>query len=118
MFYKISFHFAGVAKPIIKVEEVSKPQITEKPKDTNIEEGGEVSFFIKYEGQPDPEVTWDKNGHQMISIRRIKIEHSSGLSKLTIKNARPDDSGTYNVTVQNEHGMDSCSVTLTVGGRI
>lgn len=101
-----------------KTTQGSKPTITTKISDQSIEEGEDVSFKIEYEGQPNADIEWEKNGHKIVSIKRVKVIDGKNCSELKITGCRSDDAGTYTVSATNVHGMDACTVQLDVKSKL
>ena len=107
----------GTKKSIPDTPKGKKPTITTKIADQSVtEEGEDVSFVICYEGEPKPEVSWEKNRHAIVSIRRVKVNDTNGQSELKIKNFRSDDAGMYTVSITNSLGFDACSAQLQLAG--
>lgn len=85
------------------------PLIKQKPSDTIVEEGYNVSLHCEADGQPKPVVTWRKAFRQMSKERTAVVD-----GKLTIFNATTADGGAYACSVKNILGEDSAVAVLTV----
>ena len=62
-------------------------------------------------GEPEPKVTWFKDGRELCPTKHIGIKCENGLCVLTIFNAGPEDSGEY---VCNSHNMLGEATTKTL----
>ena len=69
-----------------------------------------------YFGNPEPRVAWFKGGRRLNHVDRIKIRTYPGESTLVIRDLRADDSGKYEIQIENEVGADECSASLCVEG--
>ena len=67
-------------------------------------------------GNPEPRVAWYKGGRRLNHTERIEIRTYPGESTLVIRDLRADDSGKYDIQVENEVGNDACSASLCVEG--
>ena len=78
--------------------------------------GETVQFRAHYFGNPEPRVVWIKNGARIIPDDRINVKTYSGESTLIIRDLRGDDSGKYEVLIENEVGNDAAAASLGVEG--
>ena len=80
--------------------------------------GQDETVYLKthYFGNPEPRVFWFKNGREVCQSERVKIRTYPGESTLVIKDLRADDSGKYEIQIENEVGSDSCSASLCCEG--
>lgn len=64
-----------------------------------------------------PDVTWYKDGEKLYNVTTI-TRHSNGtyLAELTITSVQYSDGGFYTCIVQNQFGLRSGNVSLTVKG--
>ena len=93
------------------------PKFLQKPRSINIDEGSSVTLSCKIDGEPLPTVTWIKDGRPIEAGRRFKME-SSGISgttrSLNIPTVLATDAGSYTCSLQNDHGVEQCSVSVVV----
>ena len=75
-----------------------------------------VYLRAHYFGNPEPRVAWFKGGRRLNHVDRIKIRTYPGESTLVIRDLRADDSGKYEIQIENEVGSDECSASLCVEG--
>ena len=92
----------------------SKPKPSNKPSFVTkllnsypVEEGDETTLQVEFTGTPKPKVLWEKNGTEIISIKRVKVTDQDGSSKLTIKSFRESDVGVYTVTISNSQELQN-----------
>ena len=99
------------------IKTVSSATIVKGPEDATHGIGETVQFRAHYFGNPEPRVTWIKNGNRItVKDLRINIKTYSGESTLIVKDLRADDSGKYEVLIENEIGNDAASASLSVEG--
>ena len=86
-----------------------------------------VYLKAAYFGNPEPTVAWFKCGRRLAvnstttnnsqnNTDRIQVRTYPGESTLVIKDLRADDSGKYDMQIENDAGQDICSVSLCVEG--
>ena len=75
-----------------------------------------VYLRTHYFGNPEPRVIWFKGGRRLNPTDRVKIRTYPGESTLVIRDLRADDSGKYEIQIENEVGSDGCSASLCVEG--
>ena len=99
------------------IKTVSSATIVKGPEDATHGIGETVQFRAHYFGNPEPRVTWIKNSNRItVKDLRINIKTYSGESTLIVKDLRADDSGKYEVFIENEIGNDAASASLSVEG--
>lgn len=81
----------------------SAPKITKKQSDMSILVEDSGTMTVQIEATPTPEVTWYKNGQLIEKSDRIEIvKEGSDTYKLTIKQAKPSDAGSYSIVARND----------------
>ncbi|XP_050487386.1 obscurin isoform X6 [Bombus huntii] len=81
----------------------SAPKITKKQTDMSVIIGETLTMLVQIEATPAPEVKWYKDGQELREDSRISIiKEGNETYKLTIRNARLDDSGSYSIVARNE----------------
>ena len=75
---------------------------------------------LGFTGDPDPDVTWYKDGKQLKPRkwdRRVKIDWDmkTDMQTLQIRDATEDDAGDYMVKATNDNGSTSMTVNVCVG---
>ena len=118
---------AGGAKFGQGIKTVASATIVKGPEDQTVSIGDTVNLAAHYFGNPEPRVTWLKNGSRIEdrtknssnreeSAERVVIRTYSGESTLILKDVRADDSGKYEVHIENEVGNDAAVASLGVEG--
>jgi hypothetical protein len=93
---------------------LSAPQIVDKPKNTRLLEGSEVTFQVNITGNPLPRVIWFKNGKRILQSQRCIIDFKDNIATLSILMVLPEDSGFYTLFTENKSGCALCSIYLYV----
>ncbi|XP_060118705.1 myosin light chain kinase, smooth muscle isoform X1 [Heteronotia binoei] len=91
------------------------PAFTLPPRNTRVPLGGTARFEGKVRGNPEPRITWYKNGHLMTRGERWLMDCSiRGIFSLVIKRVQEDDCGPYTCEATNDGGVCQVAVELTV----
>ncbi|ELT91006.1 hypothetical protein CAPTEDRAFT_69048, partial [Capitella teleta] len=78
----------------------------------DVVEGKSAQFEAIVAGQPPPEVTWFREGHQITDSQEFKITREGNKSVLVIKEVFPEDSGIFTCRATNPAGVAECSAEL------
>ncbi|KAK0181087.1 hypothetical protein PV327_003402 [Microctonus hyperodae] len=92
------------------------PIISAAPADVIALRGAKVTLLATYDGSPKPTVKWLRKGHDMALDDKAEIETGAGVTCLTLINITDDESGKYEVRIENAVGSDSKYVNVTVEG--
>ncbi|XP_072469866.1 myosin light chain kinase, smooth muscle isoform X3 [Notamacropus eugenii] len=93
------------------------PTFILSPKNLCVPEGGTARFEGKVRGQPEPQVTWHKNGKRIIQGGRFLLSSNiRGLFSLDIQSVRGEDRGKYTCEASNSSGAQQITVELNVEG--
>ncbi|XP_078741017.1 myosin-binding protein C, slow-type-like, partial [Lampetra fluviatilis] len=77
--------------------------------------GNKLRLDVPVTGDPEPTVTWCKEGQVMSSGEgRVMVRSYAGGSALTLQGAERGDAGRYSIAVDNAAGVDSADITITV----
>ncbi|XP_007893571.1 myosin-binding protein C, slow-type isoform X4 [Callorhinchus milii] len=77
--------------------------------------GNKLRVEIPVTGEPAPRIVWMKGEKVILDTgSRVKAESFPDHTSLTIESAEKDDSGTYNIVVQNEAGEDTAQLKIKV----
>ncbi|MFP4156836.1 MAG: immunoglobulin domain-containing protein [Opitutales bacterium] len=88
------------------------PTFPQQPVNATVTDGDPASFSAEVFGIPLPEITWQKDGVDLVADERISGVNSP---ELLIDPARPSDAGDYRVKAVNTAGTGySDAATLTV----
>eukprot|EP00094_Tigriopus_californicus_P001438 TCALIF_01393-PA protein Name:"Similar to MYLK Myosin light chain kinase, smooth muscle (Bos taurus)" AED:0.01 eAED:0.01 QI:0/0/0/0.33/1/1/3/0/1130 len=110
---------AALEAPIFpqNIKTVSSATIVKGPEDATVSLGQTAHLNAHYFGNPEPRVTWLKNGSRIYADDdRILIKTYSGESTLIVRDLRADDSGKYEVLIENEVGNDAAVASVGVEG--
>ncbi len=92
-----------------------KPEITVHPKPLTKTEGDDVTLSCNADGNPEPTISWTRNGAPINTTGNSRISFSSNKKKLAITNVNRTDSGEYRCVANNSLGNDtSNSATLNI----
>uniref|UniRef100_A0A672ICQ7 Contactin 3a, tandem duplicate 2 n=1 Tax=Salarias fasciatus TaxID=181472 RepID=A0A672ICQ7_SALFA len=92
----------------------AKPQWIQTMKDTALAIEERLYWECRANGKPKPSYTWLKNGQQLLSEDRIRVEDGVlSVSVLTLS-----DAGMYQCVAENKHGVIYFAAELMVLGRM
>ncbi|XP_027729326.1 CAVP-target protein [Vombatus ursinus] len=89
-------------------------KIKKGPDNTKARKGTTVTLTAEILGEPPPDVGWTKDGLDIEEDDRVYYEIGSTNTSLTIRRATAEDSGKYEVYVENSLGMDQSFARLDV----
>ncbi|XP_074144108.1 peroxidasin homolog isoform X2 [Sminthopsis crassicaudata] len=87
------------------------PVFASIPRDMTVEVGTNVQIPCSSQGEPEPVITWNKDGVQVTESGKFHI-NSEGF--LTINDVGPADEGRYECVARNTIGYSSVSMVLSV----
>ena len=96
---------------------VIPPSFTERLYDISIKEGEPVKLTVRVAGHPAPEVTWYREGSQIISSPDFEIVQEGDIHSLYIPEVFYEDVGKFTAKATNVGGQDETSANLNVTGR-
>ncbi|XP_054706310.1 muscle M-line assembly protein unc-89-like isoform X2 [Uloborus diversus] len=100
---------------LISVERLEPPKFLKLLESSVVTEGMDVVLECKVIGEPEAALSWHKDGQQIEDSVKYKIEKElSGISRLKIFHAEPNDRGAYSVKAQNKVGEAQSFCTLSV----
>lgn len=82
--------------------------------DIRVRAGSPIHLEVEYEGEPAPKASWKISDVPLTGTNRVEIITKDKTSKVVIPSSVRSDSGTYMIQVENEHGKDKASCTVTV----
>ncbi|XP_075991763.1 obscurin isoform X5 [Anticarsia gemmatalis] len=94
-----------------------KPRFTKSLIDMTVDAGQTLKLDVEVEGCPEPKVKWYKDGKEVTTDARIKIERDTKRLEnyhLTVTLVKEEDGGEYEVRAENEMGSVSSKSTVTV----
>lgn len=93
---------------------VSPPKISQKPRNSKLQEGADAQFQVQLSGNPRPRVTWFKNGQRIINSNKHNIITSNNQTILRVRSTQKSDSGHYTLLAENPNGCIVTSAYLAV----
>ncbi|KAI4489747.1 hypothetical protein M0804_003929 [Polistes exclamans] len=92
-----------------------KPKLESESKQSEVSAGGSAMLDLQVKGYPKPDITWTKDGNEIVAGGRIKYlwEDEESLS-LVIKHVTTKDAGIYTIRAKNELGEDTTEIELIV----
>ncbi|CAH0694872.1 unnamed protein product [Spodoptera exigua] len=97
-----------------------KPRFTKSLIDMTVDAGQTLKLDVEVEGCPEPKVKWFKDGKEVNTDARIKIERDTKRLEnyhLSVTLVKEEDGGDYEVRAENEFGSVSSKSTVTVHTR-
>ncbi|VDD94061.1 unnamed protein product, partial [Enterobius vermicularis] len=100
---------------VIKVEkEAAPPAFVNTLKDQEVKEGEVACFECEVEGWPEPELMWLVDDQPLRPSHDFRLDYDGQNARLEIRDAQPEDTGTYTVRIKNEYGSAESNAKLTV----
>ncbi|XP_045531935.1 titin isoform X5 [Pieris brassicae] len=93
---------------------VAPPKITQKPRNSKLQEGTDAQFQVQLSGNPRPRTTWFKNGQRLVNSAKHNIINTNNQTILRIRNVQKSDSGHYTLLAENPNGCVVSSAYLAV----
>uniref|UniRef100_A0AAY4EYG9 Ig-like domain-containing protein n=1 Tax=Denticeps clupeoides TaxID=299321 RepID=A0AAY4EYG9_9TELE len=81
-----------------------------------VKHGQNALYECQVVGTPEIDIYWFKDGNEISSSSKYKIEFAKSLARFEICGADSKDSGVYYCEARNEAGSESCSMELKVKG--
>lgn len=91
-----------------------KPEFTKALQDLTINDGDQLVLTCHVKGDPDPQITWAKNGKSIASSDIMDLKYKNGIATLTIHEVFPEDEGVYTCTATNSISAVETKCKLTV----
>ncbi|BFZ15552.1 hypothetical protein BsWGS_18591 [Bradybaena similaris] len=104
---------AGKPEPEHKTEEV-KPHFTSLLQDTVVRDGEGLVLECDIEGNPRPQISWFRDGLEILDSQDFQISTIGSHCKLQIQDIYPEDEGTYSCRAVNNLGEDVSSCYVSV----
>lgn len=102
----------GAKTLVLKLLE--KPAVKKLSEKSILSVGELVLLTCEVTGDPEPSVTWTKNGNSTIPRAQFKNDRRI----LVIKDVLPRDSGVYECKASNKFGESRSSTTVIVAGKL
>lgn len=82
-----------------------------------VQDGDRLHLTCAVAGDPDPQITWSKNGKSISSSEIIDLKYKAGTASLTINEVFPEDEGVYTCTATNSIGATDTACRLSITGK-
>ncbi|WAR10974.1 TITIN-like protein [Mya arenaria] len=107
---------ASRKSPSPKRREITRrPMFTFMPMDLTKKEGEDATFTCKIDGNPQPNIKWQRDLRDISDGNRYNISvDSEGNIELTIRKVTSGDEGLYYCLAQSSAGRTKCSASLRV----
>ena len=94
--------------------EEGSPKFLRDFQDCEVVAGSEIKLTCKFEGAPQPDVEWFKDGGPLEESDRVTCTVNDNVTSLVIKSAEADDEGWYRCRILNERGASAVEAELIV----
>lgn len=91
-----------------------KPEFKQPLRDLTINDGEKLVLQCVVDGDPEPQITWSKNGKSIASSEIMNLKYKNGSATLTINEVYPEDEGVYKCTATNSVGSTETTCNLTI----
>lgn len=91
-----------------------KPEFTKSLQDLTINDGDKLLLTCHVKGDPEPQITWAKNGKLISSSDIMDLKYKNGVATLTIHEVFPEDEGIFTCTATNSISAVETKCKLTV----
>ncbi|XP_037949812.1 myosin light chain kinase, smooth muscle-like [Teleopsis dalmanni] len=91
-----------------------KPEFTKPLTNTSVRDGDQLTLTCHVKGDPEPHITWSKNGKTISSSDIMDLKYKNGVASLTIHEVFPEDDGVYTCTATNSISAVETKCKLTV----
>ena len=96
---------------------IAPPVVTKGPQGfTRSKPGETVVFNCSFHGDPEPTVTWSKDGVAIKDEGRFLIVIKEGYTELEIEKLQYSDAGTYQIALANSYGNAWSEAILDMNG--
>ncbi|ESO04842.1 hypothetical protein HELRODRAFT_78348, partial [Helobdella robusta] len=90
------------------------PRFLDRLQSTSVREGDTVKLSVRVTGKPEPEVTWFRQGQQIMNTKDFQISKSGDEHILLIPEVFGEDQGKITVKATNSAGQSQCTADLNV----
>lgn len=90
------------------------PQFTTALKSLTIGDGERLTLQCQVAGDPEPQVTWYKNGKKLESNDFVDLKYKYGLATLKIEEVYPEDAAEYKCVAKNYVNQAETQCTVKV----
>lgn len=90
------------------------PKISQKPRNSKLQEGADAVFQVQISANPKSRVTWFKNGQRIVSSSKHQISTTNNQTVLKINKTHSSDTGHYTLLAENPNGCVVTSAYLAI----
>lgn len=90
------------------------PTFSKELKDLKITDGDTLTLSCIVIGDPEPQVTWSKNGKPLSSSEVVDLKYKNGIATLRINEVYPEDEGEYVCKAINSVGTAETKSKITI----
>uniref|UniRef100_A0A1I7XJH7 Ig-like domain-containing protein n=1 Tax=Heterorhabditis bacteriophora TaxID=37862 RepID=A0A1I7XJH7_HETBA len=98
-------------------ERIQAPQLFTSLRDAQVDEGSRFEFAARIEGDPEPVISWLKDGIDVKNNIDYRQDFVNGVASLVIEETFIEDTATYTVRATNAGGTVESSAKLIVKSR-
>jgi len=80
----------------------------------SIKDGSRLELKVQVKGDPDPQVTWLKDGKPISSNEIMEVKYKNGIASVTINEVFPEDGGKYTCKATNTKGSVETSSKVVI----
>jgi len=80
----------------------------------SFKDGDRLELKVQVKGDPDPQVTWSKDGKPISSNEVMEVKYKNGVASVLIDELFPEDSGKYTCKATNTKGSVETSSKVSV----
>ena len=82
--------------------------------DLAVKDGARMELKVQVKGDPDPQVSWMKDGKPISSNEGMEVKYKNGAASVTINEVFPEDGGRFTCKATNTKGSVETSSKVTV----
>lgn len=79
-----------------------------------LREGTSAVIEIPFTANPEPTCTWKFKNGKLPDARRFKTDSITNMTSMTLSKAKRSDTGSYSLTLENEHGKVTFKIEIVV----
>jgi hypothetical protein len=79
-----------------------------------IKDGSKMELSVQVKGDPDPQVTWTKDGKAISSSEIMEVKYKNGTATVLINEVFPEDAGRYTCRATNTKGSVETSSKVVI----